>query len=271
MRRFVASHLLRVGAVLLIASASGFADQILFERDLPSNNINGPSGIGRSNYAPVVQGTTGLPDPNNVPFILGDDFSLSGTGGFLVNTLTLYVVLQNPGDSLTQEISGLTLYGGADSGTIGVLSSLPTFTRVQYNGTTDYQSTASPTTFTSIYAVTFTNLNWSVVGGVDYDFALGATMIGNNTLAISASNMATSGGVQDPNPLGGTDGSYIEFFGGTPPTLSYAPFPTVPQDLNVVISGVNLSNNGNTPEPTTFAMMGLGGLILVSLRRRRKS
>ena len=253
---FASPRLLSVGVVLLSTMTVGFADQILFERDLPSLNIN--TGASRSNYAPVNTGTV-----NGLPYILGDDFSLGGSGMYFVNTITLYVVLGTPGDSFAQEISGLTLYGGTDA-SLSALSSTFASQQVKYAGTLNYQSQANANNFLNVYSVTFSNLNWLVSGGTFYDFALSATTIGSNTLALSASTNppnSSSGGIQN-----GPDGTYLLFTktGAAPYVLTASCNCNPGEDINVVISG------NATPEPSTFALMGMSGLAVVGLRRRKK-
>jgi hypothetical protein len=201
---------------------------------------------------------------------VGDDFVLGTTQ--TINSLTVYAIANSPTsgaiDTLGQELSTVTLYTGAYTGTLpgSTLTAVQTLTsamlnadpRVQYNGTTDYESLNTAGTFYPIYAITFTNLNWTVPAGQLEFFGVSGAAIGGNTFNLSAS-FDTDTLTYDP----------FFFYTGSP----YAP---TFQDQSNSITGfngqavVNVSmDTSSVPEPSTLGFLGLGiaGLVL-KLRRR---
>src|SRR5260370_25291640 len=142
-RLFVAARggilMVKLGAILSVCSLANAS--ILFERDLPSLGLN-LSGASRSNIAPI-QGTI-----SGTPYVLGDNFTLAGTGFYNVDSITVWIVGNCPVTTCTptnttpnSEFSSIQLFGGLDSGgQVNLLSSGYSSTHVQYTGGMDYLS-----------------------------------------------------------------------------------------------------------------------------------
>ena len=242
---------------------SSFADVVLFQRGLPVQNLNNAAGLNRSNVGPL-NGDFG---PGfGGPYILGDDFSLPTSS--VIHNLSVWVIgnaLNSAPVAPTTEFTSITLYGGNDQTALTALSSAYTATRVQYTGGLDFQSTTNGF-FYPIYQITFSGLTWNVFGNTLYNFAIGAVPVGNNTLALHASNAALSGGTQT-----GADNSFL-FFLNNPPIATFASdassvfnFPKG-ADANVLIAGAVVI----TPEPSTLGLLALGASSIL-LRRLKRS
>jgi hypothetical protein len=258
---------LKLTAMLSACSLASAAT--LFQRDLPSSGLN-LSGVSRSNIAPV-QGTT----VGGGPFILGDDFTLTGTGSFLVNSITVWTVGNCPVTTCTPtnatpstEFSSIQLFGGLDNGTNGpvsLLSSTYSSTHVQYSGGLDYLSPGNGLSY-PIFQITFSSLGLVIPGSQLYDFAISGTPTSTNSFALHASTAAISGGIQQgaDNLVLGYQGSPLLVTFGVG-AGNFANF-TNGADVNVLVVGTAIA----VPEPSTSALysLGLGVLALAAFRRR---
>jgi hypothetical protein len=171
--------LVKLTAVFSLASLAS-AGPILFERDLPVNGIN-LSGASRSNIAPV-QGTL-----SGTPYVLGDDFTLSGTGSFIVTSMTVWIVGNCPVTTCTptnatpaSEFNSISLYVGPDNGTNGPVFPVSSLsgvaltaasTHVTYSGGQDYLSPNNGLSY-PIFQITFSSLGLVLAGNHLYDFAV---------------------------------------------------------------------------------------------------
>lgn len=256
---------------LLVALATTAGAATLFERDLPSQNINWAAGSNRSNAAPI-QGTID-PGGGPVPFLLGDDFTLgtSAWGAWDLHSLTVWVVGNTVGGgTLSSQFNAITLYGGP--GGVDPIASLSgaaldaAATRVFYSGGLDYESLGSAGTFYPLYQLTFSGLNWLVPDNQLTYFAVGGDPIGINTFNLHGSNAPLSGGIQD-----GADQAAVLFLQNAGQWTATYSLPAgyiqnydLGVDINVIIAG-----EAAVPEPSTFAFLGLG-LCALSLKLRRK-
>jgi hypothetical protein len=250
-------------ATVFATLPAAFAAPVIFQRQLPTQNINSPYNAAtptRSNAAPIQQNYNG--GCAGGPCLLGDDFILSTPS--IIDSITVYMVTNTLAGTPSSEFSSIQLYGGVDAG-LGLLSSSYAASKVQYNGTTDYQSLNS-STFYSVYALTYSGLNWSVVGGKYYDFAIADIPIGGNTFALHTSNAGLSGPVIEQ----GADGSFLFFSAGATPALTGGSNSSTivnfgnGSDVNVIITGT-----APVPEPSTFGMLAIGlGAALIKLRRK---
>jgi hypothetical protein len=259
---------LKLAAMLSACSLASAG--ILFERDLPTSGLN-LSGVSRSNIAAIEGSISGT------PFVLGDNFTLAGTGSFQVNSITVWIVGNCPVTTCTptdatpsSEFSSIQLFGGLDNGTNGpvsLLSSSYVSTHVQYTGGLDYLSTSGSGLSYPIFQLTFASLGLVIPGSQLYDFAVEGTPTGNNTFALHASTAAISGGIQQgaDNQVFGYEGSPLSVAFG----IGAGGFSNFANgaDVNVLVVGVPIA----TPEPSTSALysMGLGVVALAAFRRSR--
>jgi hypothetical protein len=248
---------------------------------LPTTNLNSAAGSNRSNVAPLYgsmcdANISTCPGGTNAPYILGDQFNLTGPTN--ISQVTVFEVgnVATDGasgvspDTPADEFSAITLYLGADGSSLANISSSYSAFQVQYNFSTNYESIGSPGTFYPIFAITFSGLNVNLLGGLN-DFAIGATPIGGNVFALHASDPLLSGAEEDSSTV--TPNGFLYYFydgsGGAPiATYQYTPGSingyNNNADANVLIVGTAI-----TPEPSTFGLFGMGlAAVCLGLRRR---
>jgi hypothetical protein len=290
----MASRLLRIIIPVVTLASTASAD-LIYDRGLPTANVNAPVVADRSNVA------WGDNPANDVVFntnwMFGDDFTLGPAGqAYTIDSLRVWIIGDAAHDSLDTIFSSLQLYGGipgtsvsespacgniAGSGTcwtadgIGLVGGGSTsgadpnvgVAPALYSNGESYQGISS---FRDIFEVTFNNLNWNVVGGTTYTFFVAGTpgTVGNGGVSptLAASNAALSGNLQQ-----GADGLMWE--AGKNP--SGANFTAMDQwnsqdgawdkssDINVLISGTQ------TPEPSTLILFAAGFAGVTLIRRRR--
>ena len=254
--------LLVAAALILAVSTSAFSSSVIFDRGLPSANLNNAAGANRSNVS------WAFADPQ---YLTGDDFSLPA-GTWRIDSLTVWSPITAIGSNQTigtWSPNGITLYGGnngvsplessgAITGNAGANADV-IFTPVNYpDGTTFYEG--QPTQW-QLWQVTFTNLNWVVQGGQLYQFGVN----GPDAYWFNhASNAALSGTLQQ-----GFDNQYLAFdmtnlaAGGTLLNSDGDGWDKS-SDINVQITGEAV------PEPLTMlaVIAGIGG-IGAYIRKRR--
>jgi hypothetical protein len=265
-----------VRLVVLGTALSGLAHAgLILDRGLPNDsNIN--TATPRSNFA-------WLADTEATGNINGDSFQFKDGG--TIDSITVWEVVNNPVGSgnpsdPASEFSSISLYLGADGSPLPFSSSSFSSALVTYQpGGEDYLGSDGVTHF-SIYALTFSGLNFAVTAHTVYDFAVDA--VGNpggcaNTtfgdpciLALHGSNAGLSG-----TPQQGSDGQFLVFTvsGGVASLVGpcdvgcqAGTIGTNPaDDINVQIQGTL------TPEPATLGTLAasLGGLILFARKRRK--
>jgi len=266
---------------LFLATAHLLSASTLYQYALPTTNLNQAAGTSRSN-ASLIGANYGTVD--GAADIIGDDFVLNSTS--VITSLTVYAIADSAdpdAGTLDQQFTSISLYTGASSDFSAPVTLTSTLDSAQlalapivyYTGTTDYQTLDTPgTAFFSIYAVTFTGLDWSVPAGQLSYFGIGSVPIGGNSLALSIS-LDPNANLYDPfliytgNPYTptyedtGTDVCGFDAYGacgitqtGSSPTGGY--------------SVVNVDIEGSTPEPSTLGLLGLGiGALALKLRRRK--
>jgi exosortase sorting signal-containing protein len=143
-----------VACALLAGSQLAQAQVLVFDRGLPTANLNNAAGANKSNVAWADQET--LPE---TPWRPGDDFTLAGVTPYTITTIRVW--------SLSSV--GLVLRGGRAGSPIGVLSNSYTATPVTYSNLETYQSTAGP--FLPLFQIDFA-VNIPLNGGVPFQYFL---------------------------------------------------------------------------------------------------
>ncbi len=285
---FVAARggILMVKLVAMLSVCSLANASILFERDLPVSGLN-LSGASRSNIAPIQGSISGT------PFVLGDNFTLAGTGFYRVDSITVWIVGNCPVTTCTptnatpnSEFSSISLFGGLDSsGHVNLLSSSYSSTHVQYTGGVDYLSGTGSGLSYPLFQITFPSLNLILQGSQLFDFAVQGTpnsisafllppppgpldTRGAGSLpsfALHASTAGISGGIQQ-----GAD-NFIILYEGNPLTPTFAAGAgnlanfANGADVNVLVDGVSIA----IPEPGVIGMCSLGlGILALAYRLR---
>ena len=239
------------------------ASPLLFDRGLPTSNLNDAAGSLRSNvnWADGYYYDATPPSTYKAP---GDDFRIGSIGStYHLDTIRVWTVDDPP--------FAYTLLGGLASGLPGDISVVSTgvsVSKVTYVNGEGYQGNS--TTFYPIYQVDFT-VDWTVAGGTPYQFFIDAPLhdygTGSPAYAtpfLHASNAALSG-----SPQQGADGLFLwlTLTDGVPGSVASwdSNLPGVfwdkSSDANVQIYG--------TPLPGTLLLLG-SGLAALGLWRGRK-
>jgi PEP-CTERM motif len=242
--------ILGAGAAL---SSSARADALIFDRGLPTANLNNAAGANRSNVA--------WADGGDAAVAMGDNFSLVGAN-YLANDIRVWVI-----DSQTPS-NTFSLLLGTDLGAGTVVSQVATSTSVTAttyaNGAT-YQGSSG--NYINLYQVDFSNLNLTLRAGT-YAFGVSGptdpAVSGLNTPFLSASNGLLSGSTQT-----GSDGYVYGYTStGAMDTADGYPWASIggwdkSSDINVQVFGTNV------PEPASMLLIGTGVAALGVVRRRR--
>ena len=266
-------------AVLLVVLCSGailHADNLLFDRGLPTTNLNNAAGSSRSN---VAWGDVTPSDGSD--WAIGDTFSVSANSD--ITDVRVWIVSEDsqPPSSMW---SDLTLFGG-QAGSIAPISTVSTngtdpnvqITSVTYANGSTYQGTSG--SFIDLYQVDFL-VNWAVDGNTPYYFFVGGTPTATNynlydpefggaiSPFLSSSNAALSGSTQQ-----GADNLVWEMaYNETPYSfVSMDSFDSADPTLGIwdKSSDVNLQLYG-TPEPTSILLLGTVAFMVGSLARKRR-
>jgi hypothetical protein len=234
------------------------ADPIVFDRGLPTANLNNAAGANRSN---VAWGDT--PD-----WFLGDDFAISGSGAYNVSSIRTWVLGGNvPGDDLATLYSSLSLRLGP-GGPNAMTQSFTSFTatKVQYADASNYQNTSG--TFRDLWQLDWNTAGLVVNAGDLTNFGVsgvtttaGQAALGfANVVFLHSSNAALSGSTQE-----GADGQ-LRGWENVSGAWSY--------DYNSNGNGWDKVSDANiqvfaAPVPEPASMLALaGGLALLARRRR---
>ena len=267
MRRFAS-----ILPILLFSATGLYADITLFDRGLPTANLNNAAGADRSN---VAWGDS----YDSKAWAIGDDFNLGLPGSYDITDLRVWII-GTDAQPLSAMWDDLTLFGGGTTaGSINVLSTGSTsgshpniiFTPVTYANGEGYQGSSGH--FIDIWQVDFL-LNWAVDGSTTYTFFVGGTPTAlNKTLYpnypglspfLHASNKDLSGSSQQ----GADDFAREIGYTGTTVTDTDSWHSKnngwdKNSDINVQIIG--------TPEPSAIVLLGTlaAGLGLLIRRKRR--
>jgi hypothetical protein len=257
-----------LAGALLVVSQLAAAQVLVFDRGLPTANLNSAAGANQSNIEWADIET--LPE---TPWLPGDDFTLPGSAPYVVTTIRVW----------STDNTGLSLRGGATGGSISVISSTYTATPVAYANSQEYQTSAGG--FLQLYRIDFT-VNIPLNGGVTYRFFLDGPPVASGTdfmgARLHASNAALSGspqaGANNVFLFLGNDGTVYTWdtltSGGT-----YCPGCSAwnkTSDANVQVFALAPQGSPPVQAPTmsapglaALALLLIGvGLIVVRTRRR---
>jgi hypothetical protein len=238
------------------------ASPLLFDRGLPTSNLNDAAGSLRSNvnWADGYYYGATAPTTYKAP---GDDFRIGSIGNtYHLDTIRVWTVDDPP--------FAYRLLGGLASGLPGAISVVSTAVSVSLPVTYVNGKSYQGSDIYPIYQVDFT-VDWTVAGGQLYQFFIDAPLHNYGTLSdpayatpfLHASNAALSG-----SPQQGADNQFLwlTMTNGVPGSVEFwdsnSPgFWDKSSDANVQIYG--------TPLPGTLLLLG-SGLAGLGLLRGRK-
>jgi hypothetical protein len=246
--------LMRYALGCVLMASFGVANAgMLFDRGLPTANLNNAAGGNRSNVAWATTNPS-----SGVTWLMGDDFTIAGDGNYDVDTVRVWIV-----DSKSTPYSGaqMSLWGGTTGGSMSLLSTNYNYSQVTYEGGAIYQG--SSTSMITIWQVDF-DVDWYVKGDELQSFYIGGNATGL-TPSIHASNAALSGstqeGADDLYRWAYTDGVTMVEYPDLSTSLGYGWDKA--SDFNVQVLGTK-----SVPGPAAVLPFLIGGIV--ALRRRRK-
>jgi hypothetical protein len=256
-------YLVMVALVLaIVAPASA---ELLFDRGLPTANLNGLTDPDRSNVTWADGNYASVPDSYWLP---GDDFKIGTSGLYNIETIRVW----------STTATGLSLYFGEAGGTsFSQIATNPAVSSVTYSDGTTYQGSSG--SFRQLYQVDFAITNLNITGGQTYQFFLDApfTQGTDNLYAngyLHASNAALSVSSQE----GAND-----FFLWLPMTNGLPdPATMIVWDSHVGgggwPGGWDKTSDGNVqvfgspvPIPGALVLLGAGLVRLARYGRRKKA
>lgn len=246
----------------LALSAIAGASPLLFDRGLPTANLNNASGANRSNVA--WADTTAAFGGLGTTTAMGDNFTLAYSS--VIDTVRVWIVARDTSGPVTSA-GAYTLLLGNDLGAGTVVSAVGTGSSIAattYNGIDTYQATNGD--FITLFQLDFAGLNLAVGPGTFAFGIAGPHRIDLTTPFVHASNAPLSGSTQQ-----GSDGFIYGFnaLGQLDVSNGY-PFNSLNNGWDKS-SDINVQVYGTVPEPSTVALIGIAMLSLFGfgLVRRR--
>ena len=250
---FMAAASLLAGTFLSVAAT---ASPILFDRGLPTANLNHAAGANRSNVAWGDAGTT---------VSIGDNFSLAYSS--VIDQVRVWVVSRT---QAAPAANAFTLSLGNDAGaasTVSPVASSTSVTSTTYSGGSSYQATNGD--FIYMFQIDFAGLSLAVGPGT-FAFSISGPpgAAGLSTPFLHASNGPLSGSTQT-----GSDSIMYGFTAlGAMDIANGWPFNSFGNGWDKS-SDFNVQVYGTVPEPSTFALIAMALLSLFGfgMMRRRGS
>jgi hypothetical protein len=245
--------------VLLLIGFNAHAAPVVFERALPTDNLNNAAGFYRSNV------TWGYNDSGDYSYYTGDDFILDGDKPWIIEDFTVWFT--------EEELSSATFdlwFGSENDSLLSVVSTTSLFTSIKYINGESYQGGSGK--YYYLYELTFQGLGFVANNNQLYNFSVTSTL--PNPLFLHASNKDLSGSTQDGADdlfkwFWSADDALSLYYGGTQDSNRNNPGGSgwdKSSDINVRITA------NPVPEPGTIALLGIGlaGLGFYGYRRRNK-
>jgi hypothetical protein len=247
---------------LCLMLSGGIASaELIFDRGLPTTNLNNAAGADRSNVAWADSETDAQPTEYWLP---GDDVVLTGSGIYHIDTVRIWTI--------ASDTSGLSLWAGSDISNGGIFTTY-TATQVYYTDGTGYQGSSG--NFSSIYQLDF-EINEDVAAGTYYFFLDGPWTAysggGYVNPFLHASNDALSGSPQEGaddtfqwlhiknGNIVGVE-SWLSTGGGT---TGWGRGWDKNSDGNIQVFG-----SAPVPEPSTILLLGFGLVGLAGAARKK--